>query len=149
MEKHIFFRSLSFFLVALLFASCENIQKAITQTPPKPKTLLIVPLGNVSAGEVEEVRQTLLYYYDLRITVAQPSTFPAYTTNEAVGKVMKTVFPLRYRADSLLRFLNREKRGKFDYVLGVANVDITCTHRYDNGQIMFPAWMHADWGIFA
>jgi archaemetzincin len=136
-------------LIALAgFWGCEEVKQTLRATPPKPKTLLLVPLGDVPAGEVEEVRQTLLRYYDLRITVASPTAFPAYTTNEAVGKVMKTVLPLRYRADSLLRFLNREKKGKHDYVLGVANVDITCTNRYENGQIQFPAWMHADWGIF-
>jgi archaemetzincin len=150
MQNLTYFSCLSYILIGLFVASCEKVKQVFKQTPPKIKTLLLVPLGDVPATEVEEVRQTLLMYYKLTISVAPKTVFPAYTTNQAVAKEMKMNLPLRYRADSLLRFLNKEKRGTHDYVLGVANVDITCTNRYENGngQIMFPAWMHADWGIF-
>jgi archaemetzincin len=135
---------------AWYFGGNDKVRKVLNLPPLPPKTLLLVPLGNVPQTEVEEVRQTLLRYYRLQITVAPHTPFPAYTTNQAVAKELKMELPLRYRADSLLRFLNKQVRGKHDYILGIANVDITCTNRYENGkgQIMFPVWMHADWGIF-
>lgn len=134
--------------------SCEQVKKAFKTSSPQPLKLVIVPLGDIPIAEVESVKQMLLSYYNLQIQILPHTTFPAYTTNEAVGKAIKTALPLRYRADSLLRFLKREKLGKADYVLGLTNVDITTTNRYkkgkekEEGQIMFPVWMHADWGIF-
>ena len=134
-------------LLALVLGACNEIQKKI-KFPPKKLTLALLPLGNVPAAEVEEVRKTLAYYYDLDIKTLPAAPFPAHTTNAAVGKLLKTTLPLRYRADSLLRYMDKQKRGNFDYILGIANVDITTTNRYKDGQIQFPAWMHADWGIF-
>ena len=130
--------------------SCDKVPHIFKKSVPKTKKLVIVPLGSIPIAEVESVKQMLLSYYDLQIQILPHTAFPAYTTNEAVGKAIKTALPLRHRADSLLRFLKREKLGKADYVLGLANTDITTTNRYKKGegQIMFPVWMHADWGIF-
>lgn len=147
MKKMIGYLWLCIFAVLL---GCEQAGKVFQSKPFKPKLLHLVPLGKVAIAEVEAIKATLLRYYDLEIRILPATPFPAYTTNEAVGKAIKSALPLRYRADSLLRFLKREKLNKADYVLGVADVDITTTNRYEKGegQIMFPVWMHADWGIF-
>ncbi len=138
------FNKISFFMLLLYLAGGCQSNSIFNKTP----RLALLPLGDVSQTEIDEVHKTLSKYYNINIFILKPSALPAHTTNEAVGKVLKTTLPLRYRADSLLRYMDKQKRGDFDYILGISNIDITCTNRDANGQIMFPGWMHADWGIF-
>jgi len=54
----------------------------------------------------------------------------------------------RYRADTLLRFLKRNKADTIDYVIGLSHRDISTTKRDAFGQVKEPASKYQDWGVF-
>lgn len=54
----------------------------------------------------------------------------------------------RYRADSLLRDLVRNKPWYVDHVIGVTNHDISTTKKNDLGEIKKPVYKYMDWGVY-
>ena len=147
-----FERTIFYFLGILFFLitnSCQKIKKDlnINKSIP-PNFLAIQPFGNVSKEEVLAVKKSILQYYELQIKVLPNISLPKNCNNTAVGEFLKTKLALRYRADSLLIFLKKNKPKGIQYILGITNEDITCTNRDKNGQITYPSWMHSDWGIF-
>ncbi len=54
----------------------------------------------------------------------------------------------RYRADTLLRFLKRNKPDSINYILGLTQQDISTTKRNPDGTIKKPAYKYKDWGVF-
>jgi archaemetzincin len=54
----------------------------------------------------------------------------------------------RYRADSLLKFLKRNKPDSISYILGLTTKDISTTKRDKDGSIKEPLSKYTDWGVF-
>ena len=54
----------------------------------------------------------------------------------------------RYRADSLIKYLKRNKSDTLDYVLGLTHNDISTTKRDKFGRVKQPPYKYTDWGIF-
>lgn len=53
----------------------------------------------------------------------------------------------RYRADSIIKFQQKDINGKIDYVLGLTSKDISVTKKDDSGNIKKPEYKYQDWGI--
>jgi archaemetzincin len=130
-----------------LMACNTNDPYFSTQKPPA-KILAIQPFIGIDSMYVQTVKTSLETYYQFQVKILAPIALPNHTTNQAVAQVMHMELPIRYRADSLLTHLRNHIPKDCDYILGITHQDITCTNRDKNGQIQFPAWMHADWGIF-
>ena len=54
----------------------------------------------------------------------------------------------RYRADSLLKYLKRNRPDSIDYVLGLTNYDISTTKKDNYGNVKKPESKYFDWGVF-
>ncbi|MFK7784337.1 MAG: hypothetical protein AB8B56_04425 [Crocinitomicaceae bacterium] len=54
----------------------------------------------------------------------------------------------RYRADTLIDILRREKPDEYDFILGLTSSDISTTKKDRNGAPLQPAYKYQDWGIF-
>ena len=54
----------------------------------------------------------------------------------------------RYRADSLIRILRREKPDSLFLVIGLTHQDISTTKRDVEGNVLSPAFKYEDWGVF-
>ncbi len=55
---------------------------------------------------------------------------------------------IRYRADTTIAMLRREKPDSMDYILGVTNSDICITKYAADGSIKNPVNKYTDFGIF-
>lgn len=128
-------KQLFFFLLLLLFlVSCNNVNT-------KRKTIGVQGFGNVDRALVDTIKKTIEEVYSFKQVVVLP--------NKPIPKsaFVRLKSP-RYRADSLLRILKREKPDTVDYVIGVLNKDISTTKRDSEGNILKPESRYADWGIF-
>ncbi|MGB0430165.1 MAG: hypothetical protein ACPGLV_06795, partial [Bacteroidia bacterium] len=93
-----------------------------------PITIAIQPFSNIDQAIIDSVAKHLQNKYNGNIKILSPIELPS-------GAYYKP--RNRYRADSIIAFLKREKSVEFDYILGITTKDISTT----KGQ-------HVDWGIF-
>lgn len=111
-----------------------------SESLPKLK-VLIVPLGNIDSIYIKTVSASIENYYDYETVVDKNTDLPQ--------NCFVNIKSPRYRADSLLRYLRKEKLGDFDFVLGITAKDISTT-KYSNWKtktIKEPAWKYRDWGV--
>jgi archaemetzincin len=107
----------------------SNISK---KTLPEKIDIHIQPLGDFSQAYTQEVATRLKAMYSGNVIVNSPKPLP----NNARNKT-KT----RYRADSLLIYLNAQTRDE-NLTIGLTNKDISHTKRNESGDILVD-----DWGI--
>jgi archaemetzincin len=94
----------------------------------KPITIAIQPFEQVDKVIIDSIAQNLEEKYGAEIEILETIDLPksAYYSPRN-----------RYRADSLIAYLKRERNKTHDFVLGLTTKDISTT----KGQ-------HVDWGIF-
>lgn len=102
----------------LFFVSCNH-------TTSKPKVIVIQPFNGFS-NELGQQILVKLKQIDSNILLEQPIPLPSSAFNPERN---------RYRADSLLRFLNKYKNSD-TVVVGITNWDISTTKN-----------KYADWGV--
>lgn len=114
----------------MLVASCKH----------QPPVVAIQPLGNIPEAQVEWVSAALDSVYEIRVMVlpARPAYRNAFTNFKAP----------RYRADTTIAMLRREKPDSVDYVLGLTTHDICITKYAADGSIKKPEYKYTDFGIF-
>ncbi len=147
-----FMRSLLvlFFLV-FLFSSCdteieENIlSELISNEEPK---IAIQPFGSIDTSYINAVKTDIEKYYGLEVRVLPSKILPTMSHNTGVAKATGLSLPLRYRADSLLRYLSRNIPEDCQFVIGITNQDISTSNKDENHEIIEPVWLNADGGIF-
>jgi archaemetzincin len=145
----------------LAFLWCLNgLYSCQSPNPDKPKAktqvrlekkricVCIQPYGGVDTLYVKAAAKALAIQYQVDTKILALQKLPPSASNQNIPALKIYQLPLRYRADTLLRVLARQKRKECDYMLGLTNQDITCTNRDKNGKIQEPTWMHVDWGIF-
>lgn len=101
----------------------------------------IQPFGNVSSIQVDSVQKAISTMYGFEVQLMDPVPMPqmAYT---------EIRYP-RYRADSLVEWLDIHRPEKYDIVLGLTNQDISITkYKNNKGEIKDPEWKYKDFGIF-
>jgi archaemetzincin len=54
----------------------------------------------------------------------------------------------RYRADSILNFLSKNKQDEVQHILGLTCVDISTTKRNEKGEIEAPVDFYENWAVF-
>ena len=113
-----------------LFSCSENPQKKIA----------IQPFGNFDAALKDSVVSSINKTYGFEVTALPYLDIPK--------SAFINVKSPRYRADSILRILERNKPDGFDHVLGLTALDISATKRDKNGNTLKPAYKYEDWGVF-
>jgi len=126
------------YLVLLLsiitLMSCHKIDS-------KKMTIGIQPFGNVRQSLIDTIQQTIQ-------NVCNFETIVVMNRKELPKSAFIRIKSPRYRADSIIRILKREKPDTIDYVIGITNQDISTTKRDLDGKILKPKNKFLDWGIF-
>lgn len=105
-----------------------------------PLAILVQPLEDVPAAQLDSVRMALEQQHKARVHIGKQTTLPAsaYTTLRSP----------RYRADTLIAWLRALKPDSFDLIIGITAQDISIT-KYDAlGAIKEPVGKYRDFGIF-
>ncbi len=100
----------------------------------------IQPLGKVPQAQLDLVKAALDSVYQVKV-VLLPAKLPyknAFTNFKGP----------RYRADTTIAMLRREKPDSIDYVIGIIAADICITKYAADGSIKKPAYKYTDFGIF-
>ncbi|WP_407556346.1 matrixin family metalloprotease [Winogradskyella sp. 4-2091] len=118
------------FLILLYCCSCSN----------KPKLIGIQPYDEIDSTTINSISESLKQAYDAKIIILTNKTLP------------KTAFinikSPRYRADSLLIDLSKNRPDSINYIIGITTKDISTSKRDNDGNIKKPESKYSDWGIF-
>ncbi len=125
--KTLFLLALAFFIVS----TCNN-----SSTPMK--TVALQPYERFPQHLTDTIESTIKKVYGFHVVVLPPKPLPK--------NAFISVKSPRYRADTLIRILRREKPDSVDYVLGLTLKDISTTKR-NKGEIKEPIYKYIDWGI--
>lgn len=130
-------------LLLLLLALVLGCGPGATWSAPEsdgPQVALVLPLGDVAAILVDSVAAALRREHGVEVRVGEPKELPrsAFTT-------LRTP---RYRADSLIAWLRKDRPQNIDFVIGLTREDISITKRDASGAIKEPASKYQDFGIY-
>jgi archaemetzincin len=104
--------------ICVLFFNCEN-NKEIESIPKiQPIKVAIQPFQDFPQDITKEVQMAIDSMYDIESTILSPINLPKSAYYQPRN---------RYRADSLIRYLKREKPNEYDKVLGLTTADISTT----------------------
>ena len=121
-------------LFVALLVSCIN-------TTSRNKSIAIQGYGSIDQSIIDSIQKTIEEVYDFEyVTILERKALPK--------SAFINVKSPRYRADSILKILIREKPDSIDYVIAVLQEDISTTKRDASGNIKQPEWKYTDWGIF-
>lgn len=123
-------RKFILFIITILVFSCSN----------KPKQIGIQPYGNIDKKIVDSISLILKRTYKAKVVVLTRKALPK--------SAFVSIKSPRYRADSLLIHLLKNKPDTIDYVLGITSKDISTTMRDSQGNIKIPKSKYLDWGVF-
>ncbi|WP_027420209.1 archaemetzincin [Crocinitomix catalasitica] len=141
MKKIVFFSSLIIVISISLFLFYNpHIYRKI-QFKNEPPKIGLLPFEDFSEKDIEVVKTELAKRYGFDIAILPQFKLPAmaYTT----------IKKPRYRADSLLNWLETVLPDSLDALIGLTNRDISFTkYQEDSKTIKDPEWMYKDFGIF-
>lgn len=103
-------------------------------------TLGIQPYGEVNPAFLDSIASGLRQSYSCEVVLLHQLPLP----DEAFVHIKNP----RYRADSLLRDLVRNKPWYVDHVVGITNHDISTTKKNDLGEVKKPVYKYMDWGVY-
>ncbi len=109
----------------IFFLSCHSDTVRQVRTSD---IIAILPLNHPTVASVDNLKNSIENFYGCRVIVLPTLKIPA----SAYNKNRK-----RYRADSLLIFLESIKPDSVNYILGLTDADISAT-----------VTKHKDWGVF-
>lgn len=101
---------------------------AAPKPPPRPHTVGLIALGPVDPGLVRRVDAELRAFYGVKTVEVRGAPLPPAAYYRPRN---------RYRADTLLKWLDQARPPGCDHLLGITSADISCT----KGP-------YPDWGIF-
>ncbi len=118
-------------LIVLIF-SCEQKHKRLT--------IGIQPLGTTDTAELTQVTTSIQAIFDAEVYILE--------TVELPQSAFVNIKSHRYRGDSLLLFVMRNKPDSIDFIIGYTSQDISVTKRNIDGSIKVPESKYSDWGVF-
>lgn len=122
---------LSFIIFFTVLVACK-----LTQESP---VIGIQPYEEFDEHLTKEIYEALEEVYGLRIVILPEVKMPETAFIDVKSP--------RYRADSLLKHLKKNKPDSVDYVLGLTLKDISTTKRDKSGKIKEPEYKYGDWGV--
>lgn len=133
------------FFIIIFLGNCDS--KSSKKTIAKKEICICIqPFENVDTMYVQSSKKALMTQYEKKVEILPAIPLPDIAKNQKIEALKN--YPLRYRADTLIRFLLRILPKKCDYIVGLTNEDITCTNKDEKGKILEPQWANIDWGIF-
>jgi archaemetzincin len=129
---------MKYFLIvlAIILLSCT---KKETSAELKTKTVAILPYKGISKNEVNAIAGAIENFYNINVTILPESELPQ--------SAFVNIKSPRYRADSIIRFQNRNFPESVDFVLGLTQKDVSITKNNIDGTIKKPTWKYNDFGI--
>lgn len=108
--------------------------------PPKNKQVAIQIFESFNLQLAKELQTNIQKNYGFNVIIWNPVDLPqqAFVNQKSP----------RYRADSLIAYLKRNKPDSIDFVLGLTTKDISTTKRDWKGSTLKPAYKYEDWGVF-
>lgn len=100
----------------------------------------VQPYAGVDNALIDTVKTTLEDTYDASVIILPEKPLPE--------NAFINIKSPRYRADSLLKDLKRNKPAGTDHLLGMTHSDISTTKRDKDRKILTPEYKYRDWGIF-
>ncbi|MFK8037092.1 MAG: hypothetical protein AB8B74_02285 [Crocinitomicaceae bacterium] len=122
-----------YFLLILLSLAC---QKRISY-----KTIGLQLLDEFTESELAVISDSLIHTFQCRVVVLP--------IKKAPDSHITRIKSFRYRADSLLNFLDQQKPDSIDVMLGLTKTDIAITKiDKETGLVKTPKSTYTDWAIF-
>jgi len=101
----------------------------------------IQPFSDFTTQEFSALKDSLAIAYDCEIIILPKAKLPE--------RMISTIKSRRYRADSVLNWLDRHRPDSIDIMLGITGTDIAITKMdQKTGKIKTPASTYTDWAIF-
>jgi archaemetzincin len=119
----------------LLFLSCSKNKQAQLKT----KVVGILPYKGISRNQIEGISQAIESFYGIQAKILEEKELPKLA--------FINIKSPRYRADSIIRFQNRNMPKGVDFVLGITNKDVSITKKNEDGTIKKPVWKYNDFGV--
>ena len=124
-------KKLFLFLSISLLIACSKDRKT---------TIGIQPFNNFPESISDSIASAINNVYNFK------------TVQLEIQQLPKTAFinvkSPRYRSDSLLKLLAKNKPDYIDYILGLTTQDISTTKRNKDGSTKKPLSRYSDWGVF-
>ena len=124
-------RNILFISLAIVLSCCTKLSDSVVG---------IQPFGNLNPALVDTIKHSIEDVYGFKVEVLSDRKLP-----QTAFIHLKSP---RYRADSIIRLLKREKPDDIDFVIGILNKDISTTKHDKQGNIKTPTSKYADWGVF-
>ena len=112
-------------LLWIFFLSCHS---DTVRQPKKSDIIAILPLGNPKVTSIEKLSENIRQFYGCQVVILPSKNLPS----SAFYKKRN-----RYRADSLLIFLENLKPDSVDFIVGLTDNDISAS-----------VSKYKDWGVF-
>ena len=100
----------------------------------------IQPYANVDSAIIDTIAKALKNAYHAEVIILVKRALPE--------NAFINIKSARYRADSLLRDLIKNKPDSIDYIIGLTSNDISTTKRDNQGRVKQPFSKYTDWGVF-
>jgi archaemetzincin len=114
-----------------------QIDNCAGQTEPK---IALQPFDGFNMPLLDTISKSITEFYGYKVIILPEKKLP---TNAFIN-----VKSARYRADSLLDYLETIKPDSIDHIMGLTKSDISTTVRDENYDIKKPLYKYADWGVF-
>ena len=139
-SRKLFWAILAFSTLTFVYCEAEIGEKLGLEAQSEPK-IGILPFEDVPQEQVDSVQAAVERMYDIEVAVLERRDLP----NMAYTEIR---YP-RYRADSILEWMDQNQQEDFDIILGLTSQDISIT-KYKKGtkEIKDPVWQYKDFGIF-
>lgn len=125
-------------ILGFLLSSCNSESEYI---PEQEETIIAIqPLSLNDYWIADTLKLAIENYYGIKTYVLPGKPVP----NSAFVHIKSP----RYRADSIIKILRREKADTIDFVVGITSKDISTTKRMGDRSIKKPESKYKDWGIF-
>jgi archaemetzincin len=119
----------------ILFLSCSKNKTAQL----KAKVVGILPYKGISPNQIDAVSKEIESFYGIQTKILDEKELPK--------SAFINIKSPRYRADSIIRFQNRNIPKEIDFVLGITIKDISITKKNHDGTIKKPEWKYNDFGV--
>lgn len=121
-----------FISVVVIFLSCEHKHKRLS--------IGIQPLGSVDTVELVQVQTSIQTIFNADVHILEKKDLPK--------SAFINVKTPRYRGDSLLFYVMRNKPDSINFIIGLTAQDISVTKYNIDGSIKAPVSKYEDWGVF-
>lgn len=122
---------ISFFVLFILFSCTPKIDSNTT--------VLVKIYKGTPKAERDTVTSVLESFYGIKTNVLDNCTL--------YKNAFVQIKSPRYRADSIIKFQNKERNDTIDFVFGLTSKDISTTKKDASGNVKKPEYKYSDWGI--